>query len=205
MEGSWLRHSFPGTEQGQPRPPARPPAPQAESLGDKSSPTGLMCGPRLSKVPRSRAGLQAPPCPRPLQPVKALGPPHSVQIHRQLLLGLGACILITADDKKAPAVKSPGTLHGAETEGSLGWSGHLQVSPNCWGSWCGVGVGQRRAPQIQDTTRPETTGPLTPALLSADPWDRGGDSDSLARGVPEAVHHLQALPGEAQAADGDSL
>lgn len=92
--------------------------------------------------------------------------------------------------QEGPSVKPPGTLHGAETEGSPEWSGQMQVSANGRGS---RRDGGDRGEHFRFRRRRDHGATDSGSALRR-PRGLAGDSDSLAPVGPETLH-LQVLPG----------
>lgn len=151
-------------------PPARPPVPRQSHLAT-SHHRWCMCGPRvrgggcfLPRVPRCRPTGPSPPQ-APAACEEAPLTRRSVRTRRQLSHGLGARILMTADNRKAPASNHLARCMGRKPRGPQSGLAKCRSVRTDGGRGGMGGTGE----STSDSGDDETTGPLTPALLSADP------------------------------------
>lgn len=155
--GPHLTRSFPGTGPGQPGHPHglqfpgrvtwRPVITDGACVGPASEAEAA------SSLESHGAGLQAPLTRR------------SVRTRRQLSHGLGARILMTADNRKAPASNHLARCMGWKPRGPQSGLAKCRSVRMDGGHGGMGGTGE----STSDSGDDETTGPLTPALLSADP------------------------------------
>lgn len=192
--GPHLTRSFPGTGPGQPGHPHglqfpgrvtwRPVITDGACVGPASEAEAA------SSLESHGAGLQAPPRPRPLRPARR--PPDAAFCPDTPPTVTRAWGTRSHDggQQEGPSVKPPGTLHGAETEGSPEWSGQMQVSANGRGS---RRDGGDRGEHFRFRRRRDHRATDSGSALRR-PRGLAGNSDSLAPVGPETLH-LQVLPG----------
>lgn len=176
-------------------PPARPPVPRQSHLAT-SHHRWCMCGPRvrgggcfLPRVPRCRPTGPSPPQ-APAACEEAPLTRRSVRTRRQLSHGLGARILMTADNRKAPASNHLARCMGRKLRGPQSGLAKCRSVRTDGGRG---GMGGDRGEHFRFRRRRDHGATDSGSALRR-PRGLAGDSDSLAPVGPETLH-LQVLPG----------